>query len=67
MLLKKRLGRRCFHVNFAKLKALFYGIPPVAPSSDFKASGFIEEVMQMNLSLSYDLVYFRILGSSWHF
>ena len=67
-LLKKRLRHRCFPVNFVKfIKTPFYWRPPVAVSSNFKATGFTEAVMQMNFKISHDLLHLNILSSTWHF
>ena len=36
-------------------------------SSNFKAPGFTEAVMQMNFWITHDLAHLSILSSSWHF
>ena len=36
-------------------------------SSNFKATGFTEAVMQMNFQISQDLLHLNIPSSSWHF
>ena len=54
---------RSFSVNFAK----FSRTPPVIAFSNFKAPGFTEAVMQMNVWITHDLVHLSILSCSWHF
>ena len=39
----------------------------MAASSNFKATGFTEAVMQMNFQISQDLLHLNIPSSSWYF
>ena len=39
----------------------------MAASSNFKASGFTETVMQMSFLISHDLLHLNIVSCSWHF
>ena len=39
----------------------------MAASSNFKATGFTEAVMQMNSQITQDLLHLNIPSSSWHF
>ena len=46
---------------------LFYWTPLVVASSNFKAPGFTQAVMQMNFWNTHDLAHLNTLSSSWHF